>query len=46
MADIKIDEEKHGPAGDRRFNFEPTFIVRGVTEVNITFTPVAAPDAH
>jgi cytochrome P450 len=43
MADIKIDEDKHGPAGDRRFTFEPTFILRGVTEVNITFTPVATP---
>ena len=43
MADITIDEDKHGPAGDRRFTFEPTFILRGITDVNITFTPVAAP---
>ena len=37
MADIQIDEEKHGPADDRRFTYEPTFIVRGLTDINITF---------
>ncbi len=40
MADIAIDEDKHGPTGDRRYNYEPTFILRGLTELNITFTPV------
>ena len=37
MTDIQIDEEKHGPADDRRFTYEPTFIVRGLTDINITF---------
>jgi cytochrome P450 len=41
MLDIAIDEEKHGPAGDRRYDYEPTFILRGLTNINITFTPVA-----
>jgi hypothetical protein len=41
MSDIRIDEEKHGPAGDRSYNYEPTFILRGLTEINIEFTPVA-----
>ncbi|WP_099023778.1 cytochrome P450 [Mycolicibacterium palauense] len=40
MTDIRLDEEKHGPAGDHNFNYEPTFILRGLTEINITFTPV------
>jgi cytochrome P450 len=40
MADIRISEEKHGPADDRRYNYEPTFILRGLTELNIEFTPV------
>ena len=40
MADIAIDEEFHGPAEDRRYTYEPTFILRGLTELNITFTPV------
>jgi cytochrome P450 len=40
MADITIDEEKHGPAGNRTFNYEPTFILRGLTDINIEFKPV------
>jgi cytochrome P450 len=40
MADITINEEKHGPAGDRRYNYEPTFILRGLTELHLKFTPV------
>ncbi|WKG01755.1 cytochrome P450 [Mycolicibacterium sp. HK-90] len=40
MADIDIDEEFHGPADDRRYTYEPTFILRGLTELNITFKPV------
>ena len=40
MADITIDE-KHGPPGDRQLPpTEPTFILRGLTEINIKFTPV------
>ena len=39
MGDIAIDAERHGPAGDRSYNYEPTFILRGLTELNITFTP-------
>lgn len=42
MGDIRIDEEKHGPAGDRSYNYEPTFILRGLTEINIEFTPVVS----
>ena len=40
MADIAIDAEKHGPAGARTYTYEPTFILRGLTELNITFSPV------
>ncbi len=40
MADIAIDEEFHGPADDRRYTYEPTFILRGLTDLNITFKPV------
>ena len=40
MGDITIDEELHGPAGARQYNYEPTFILRGLTEINIKFTPV------
>ncbi len=38
LADITIDEDKHGPAASRAYNYEPTFILRGLTEINIKFT--------
>lgn len=41
MGDITIDEDKHGPAGERSYTYEPTFILRGLTEINIRFTPLA-----
>lgn len=37
--DIGIDEELHGPAAARSYTYEPTFILYGLTELNITFTP-------
>ncbi len=40
MRDITISAEHHGPANDRRFAYEPTFIMRGLSELHITFTPV------
>ena len=39
LSDITIDDEKHGPADSRAYNYEPTFILRGLTEINIRFTP-------
>ncbi|HET9874236.1 MAG TPA: cytochrome P450 [Mycobacterium sp.] len=45
MTDIGLDESRHGPAGDRHFSFEPTFILRGLTGLHLEFTPVAAPVA-
>jgi len=40
MADIAIDETYHGPAGDRQYTYEPTFILRGLTKLHIKFTSV------
>lgn len=39
MLDIRIDEERHGPAGQRDYRYEPTFILRGLSDLHITFTP-------
>ena len=39
MTDIAVDESAHGPAGARRYNYEPTFIMRGMTDLHLTFTP-------
>ncbi|MBV9090973.1 MAG: cytochrome P450 [Mycobacteriaceae bacterium] len=38
-ADITISESKHGPAGDRRYRYIPTYILRGLTELHLEFTP-------
>lgn len=40
MSDLTISTEHHGPPGNRDFTFEPTFIMRGLSELHITFTPV------
>jgi hypothetical protein len=38
--DITVDTEKHGPVGDQNFNYEPTFVLRGLTDLHINFTPL------
>ncbi len=40
MADITIDSDEHGPAGQRNYTYEPTFILRGLTDLHIRFNPV------
>jgi cytochrome P450 len=40
MSDITVSEKHHGPADDRRYAYEPTFIMRGLSELHINFTPV------
>jgi len=42
MRDIRLSEEHHGPPGARRFRYEPTWILRGLTEVHLEFTPTEA----
>jgi cytochrome P450 len=41
MTDIKLSESAHGPAGARRHTHEPTYILRGLTELHLEFTSVA-----
>ncbi|KUI34749.1 cytochrome [Mycobacterium sp. IS-1590] len=40
LGDVTVDEEKHGPIDARRYVYEPTFILRGLTEINIEFKPI------
>jgi cytochrome P450 len=42
MRDIRLSEEHHGPASARRFEYEPTWVLRGLRELHIEFTPVDA----
>jgi len=39
MRDVAIDDAHHGPAGDRHYRYEPTFLLRGLSELRITFVP-------
>ena len=39
--DITISEARHGPAGDRRYRYIPTYILRGLTDLHLEFTPVS-----
>ncbi|WP_433713921.1 cytochrome P450 [Nocardia sp. CA-084685] len=38
VIDITIDETFHGPAGDRSYQYEPTFLLRGLRELHIAFS--------
>ena len=40
--DIGLDEAHHGPPGDRRFRYEPTWILRGLSRLHLEFEPVEA----
>ncbi len=39
MQDIRLSEEHHGPPGARRFEYEPTWVLRGLHGLHIEFTP-------
>jgi cytochrome P450 len=41
MADITIQEAEHGPPDARRYSYEPTWQMRGLTELHLGFTPIA-----
>ncbi|HWE57280.1 MAG TPA: cytochrome P450 [Acidimicrobiales bacterium] len=38
-SDISISEDAHGPAGDRRYRYLPTYFLRGLTNLNLEFKP-------
>ena len=42
MEDIRISESAHGPADARRYQYVPTYILRGLTKLHLEFTPVDA----
>lgn len=39
FAEIRIDEDFHGPADARRFEYEPTYMFRGLTALHLRVTP-------
>ena len=40
-ADIRICEAEHGPADARRFDYEPTYMLRSLSALHIDFTPAS-----
>jgi len=38
---IGLDEEHHGPPGDRRFKWDPTFVLRGTRSLHLVVEPAA-----
>ena len=41
-ADITVSESKHGPADNRRYQYVPTYILRGLTELHLKWTPTGS----
>lgn len=41
MSDIGILESKHGPAHARSYTYEPTWQMRGLTELHLAFNPIS-----
>jgi cytochrome P450 len=41
MADIRIDEAVHGSSDDRSYTYDPTFIMRGLSSLQVKFDPVS-----
>jgi cytochrome P450 len=41
VRDIRLSEEHHGPPGARRFRYEPTWVLRGLSELHLEFTPAS-----
>jgi cytochrome P450 len=42
MRNIRLSEQHHGPAGDRHFHYEPTWILRGLTQLHLEYDAVEA----
>jgi hypothetical protein len=42
LRDIRLSEEHHGPAGDRHFEYEPTWVLRGLRSLHIEYAPAEA----
>ena len=40
MADIRISEAAHGPAGARRYEYPAMYLLRGLEKLHLEFTPI------
>ena len=39
-SDIRVDEDHHGPLDARRYDYDPTYMLRGLKELHLEFDPV------
>jgi len=39
MRDIRLAEDHHGPPGARHYRYEPTWVLRGLSDLHLEFTP-------
>jgi cytochrome P450 len=39
MADIRVSDAEHGPLGARRYHYDPIYMLRGLDELHLEFTP-------
>jgi cytochrome P450 len=40
MAEIRISEKTHGPAGARRYQYAKIYMLRGLERLHLEFTPM------
>jgi len=40
MGNIRLDDAFHGPEGARHFDYEPTYILRALRSLHLTFDPI------
>ena len=40
LGDIRLDPAQHGPEGERRFAYLPTYVFRALKELHLQFTPI------
>ncbi|MEU5880501.1 cytochrome P450 [Spirillospora sp. NPDC047279] len=40
LGDFELSEAEHGPAGERRLTYEPTYILRGLNTLHLSYTPL------
>jgi cytochrome P450 len=43
LGDIRIDAAEHGPPEARRFHYTPIFLLRGLEQLHLEFTPLTTP---
>jgi cytochrome P450 len=40
LGEIRVSETEHGPAGDRRYEWKPSFLLRGLEALHLEFVPL------